>query len=51
MVDFETKLTEKKVLRKIVKGKDALDFLGIEYHESNITKKIDINLLKLDIKL
>ena len=36
--DFETKLTESKELKKIMKREDAPDMIGIAYHESSTTQ-------------
>ena len=45
--DFETTLMEQKQLHRIMKRDDATDMIGIEYHESEITKYIKVNLLKI----
>ena len=46
--NFETILMERKRIRKIIKREDAPDMIGIEYYEGNITKKIEVNLLRFD---
>jgi len=49
--DFETDRKESKVVKKIMKRDDAPEMIGIEYHESNITKQIDVHLLRYDMKM
>ena len=45
--DFETVLLERKQVSRIMKRDDATDMIGIEYNETNITKKLEVNLLKV----
>ena len=46
--DFETKVTESKELKKIMKREDATDMIGIAYHDSATTNKAEVTLLKLE---